>query len=234
MPERTLFGFRYADPFLSPFAVSLPCFPRTAPVFHPRPVGMLDMIDQDNTPGERERNTMTMTDVHNSRIPGPTWEGLLKSCGLRRAELECLRVSTITQDDTGQIWLHVAESEESPARDVPVFDGFSWAIADILAQHYPNSLEDAVPFQEALKRRSPDELLVSSVPADLDFEKGRREYAWWTYFGAIEALDVIRSPKTFHEAGERVRLALGLPKVNATIRSFMRQAKRAFMREFGV
>lgn len=59
-----------------------------------------------------------------SPIPRPVWEGFLKSCGLRRAELERLRVGDITQDDTGRIWLHVAEREASPARDVPVLRGF--------------------------------------------------------------------------------------------------------------
>lgn len=61
-----------------------------------------------------------MTQGRYRRIPMPVWEGLLKSCGLRRAELEHLRVGDITQDQEGHIWLHIAQSDESPARDVPV------------------------------------------------------------------------------------------------------------------
>ena len=175
-----------------------------------------------------------MTQSHHLPIPIPVWEALLKSCGLRRAELEHLRVGDITQDEDGQIWLHIAQSDESPARDVPVFRGFDWAITDILAQRFPSTFDDAATFHEAMSRRSPDELLVTSVPPDLDVEKGRREYAWWLYFTTIEALDVIRSPRTFDEVGEQVRLALGLPKIDATVRRYRRRAKRDFMREFKV
>src|SRR6266700_2733899 len=188
------------------------------------------MIDQGNAPGETERSTMT--ELQDLRIPMPVWERLLKSCGLRRAELERLRVGDITQDEDGQIWLHVAESEESPERDVQVFSGFSWAIVDILAQKFPDTPEEIVSFKEAMSGRSPDELLVSSVPSDLNIEQGRWEYAWWTYFGTIEALDVIHYPRTFNEVGEQVRLALGLSKIDETIRGFMRRAKRDFMREY--
>lgn len=165
-------------------------------------------------------------------IPMPVWEALLKSCGLRRAELERLRVGDIRQDDDGQIWLHIAESEASPARDVQVLDPFSWAIVDVLARRIPSNPEDAVPFKEALKGKSPDELLISSVPSDLDFEEARRAYAWWLYVGTIESLGVVSYPSTFNEVGERVRLALGLPKIDPTIRECMRRAKRDFMREY--
>ena len=61
-----------------------------------------------------------MTKGRCRRIPMAHWERLLKSCGLRRAELEHLRVGDITQDEEGHMWLHVAQSDESPARDVPV------------------------------------------------------------------------------------------------------------------
>ena len=173
-----------------------------------------------------------MTQSHYLSIPMPVWECLLKSCGLRRTELEHLHVGDITQDEDGQIWLHIAQSDESPARDVPVFRGFAWAITDILAQRFPFTFDDATTFHEAMSGRAPDELLVTSVPPDLDVEKGRREYAWWLYFTTIEALDVIRSPRTFDKVGEQVRLALGLPKIDETIRCCKRRAKRDFMREF--
>ncbi len=185
-----------------------------------------------------------MTALQDRRIPMPVWESLLKSCGLRRAELERLHVDDITQDEDGQIWLHIAESEESPEREVPVFNGFNWAIISILAGQFPSVEEpDAaqrrsrshwklITFQAAIKKRSPNELLISSVPPDLDFEQGRWEYAWWMYFGTIESLGVVHYPRTFNEVGEQVRLTLGLPKIDETIRGFMRQAKRDFMREF--
>ncbi len=171
-----------------------------------------------------------MTKKHHLRIPMPVWEVLLKSCGLRRAELEHLRVGDITQDQEGHIWLHIAQSDESPARDVPVVGGFDWAITDMLARTFPSTFEEAVSFHEAMSRRSPDELLVASVPPDLDIEKGRREYAWWRYFMTIGSLGVVEYPRTFHEVGEQVRLALGLPRVDTTIRGCMRQAKRDFLR----
>ena len=48
------------------------------------------------------------------RIPIPVWESFLKSCGLRRAELEHLRVGDITQEQDGYIWLHIAQSDDPP------------------------------------------------------------------------------------------------------------------------
>ena len=172
-----------------------------------------------------------MTKGRCRRIPMAHWDGLLKSCGLRRAELEHLRVGDITQDDTKQIWLHVAQSDESPARDVPVLRGFDWAITDILAQTFPATIQNAVSFHEARSRRAPDELLVASVPPFLDIEQGRRDYAWWMYFMTIGSLGVVEYPQTFHEVGEQVRLALGLPKVDTTILHCMRRAKRDFLRK---
>nr|MBA2396417.1 hypothetical protein [Ktedonobacteraceae bacterium] len=150
-----------------------------------------------------------MTERQNFFIPLSVWECLMKSCGLRRGELERLRVGDITQDEDEQIWLHLAGSEESPERNVPVFMGFDWVIVDILAQKILSTFEEAVPFQEAMKRRSPDELLVSSVPPDLDIERGRKEYARWMSFSTIKSLGMIHSLKTFHEVGEQIRLALG-------------------------
>ena len=172
---------------------------------------------------------MTEQDFH---IPIPVWETLLKSCGLRRSELERLRVGDIIQDDDRLLWLHIAESEVTPTRDVQILNGFEWAIVDILARKIPANPEDAVSFQKAVKGRSPDELLVLSVPNTLDVERGRREYAWWMYFSTIESMNVVHYPRTFHEVGEQVRQALGLPRFDETIRKCMRQAKRDFMREY--
>jgi hypothetical protein len=136
-----------------------------------------------------------MTELQDLPIPMNAWETLLRSCGLRRAELESLHVSDIRQDEDGQIWLHVAESEASPEREVPVFGGFDWAIIGILAKQFPVEEPEAtyrrsrahwkpITFQVAIQKRSPDELLVSSIPPDLDFEQGRAEYTWlmgWRY-----------------------------------------------------
>src|SRR6266487_130037 len=185
-----------------------------------------------------------MTGLQNSQIPMPVWERLLKSCGLRRAELERLRLGDITQDDEEQIWLHVAESEESPARDVPIIDdrailailtGQFWLIEDELSEETRRRLRrrwKPIRFQEIIRKRATDDLLVSSLSPDLDFEQCRHEYAWYLYFGTIEALGVVEYPTTFNELGEQVRLALGLPKIDEMIRGFMRRAKRDFMREF--
>ena len=170
-----------------------------------------------------------MTKGQCRRIPMVHWERLLKSCGLRRAELEHLRVGDITQDEEGHIWLHIAQSDESPARDVPVVRGFDWAITDILAQRFPPTFHDVVSFHEAMSGRAPDELLVASVPPKLDIEQGRRDYAWWLYFTIIGSLGDVEYPQTFHKVGEQVRLALGLPEVDATIRHCMRRAKRGFL-----
>ena len=170
-----------------------------------------------------------MTKGQCRRIPMVHWERLLKSCGLRRAELEHLRVGDITQDEEGHIWLHIAQSDESPACDVPVIKGFDWAITEILAHTFPSTIEEIVSFHEAMSGRSPDELLVTSVPPTLNVEQGRRDYAWWLYFTIIGSLGDVEYPQTFHEVGEQVRLALGLPNVDATIRHCMRRAKRGFL-----
>ena len=124
---------------------------------------------------------------------------------------------------------HIAQSDESPARNVPVIRGFDRAITDILAQRFPATLHDATTFHEAMSGRAPDELLVASVPPKLDVEKGRKDYAWWLYFTIMGSLGDVEYPQTFHEVGEQVRLALGLSNVDATIRHCMRRAKRDFL-----
>lgn len=128
-----------------------------------------------------------------------------------------------------------------------MFSGFNWAIIGILAGQFPIEEPEVayhrqsrrsrahwkpITFQGAIQKRSPDEPLVSSVPPDLDFEQGRAEYTWLMYVGTIESLGVVHYPRTFNEVGEQVRLALGLPKIDETLRGLMRRAKRDFMREF--
>jgi hypothetical protein len=92
-----------------------------------------------------------------------------------------------------------------------VFDDFSWAVIAALLGHTLDARDGALTLEAAKKGRSPDELLFPlGIPLDLDIESLRYCYAWFLYFGTIEALDVVSYPATFHEVARAAQACNGL------------------------
>lgn len=159
-------------------------------------------------------------------------EGFLKACGLRRTELEQVRCRDISEDAHGHIWVHVAASTERPERNVPVFDGFSWAVIEALLGHTLATPHNIPTLEDAKKGRLPDELLFpASIPKGLDVEPLRYQYAQFLYFGTIEALDVVSYPATFHEVAQQVKRAMGWKRLDPHLQLWMQRAKRLFLRD---
>src|SRR5215469_7883081 len=92
----------------------------------------------------------------------PTYEqvvtAFVEGCGLRRSELERLRVRDFYQMKRDfiyeQEWLHVDETDGIPAHEVPFLEPFVWTI-DLVCQG-----------------KRPDDLVFSVLP-DLDYEELR-------------------------------------------------------------
>jgi len=159
-----------------------------------------------------------MSKRHRKETPTPAQilEAFVKGCGLRPVELEQLRVRDIYEETKMGVyetrWVHVEASEESPEREVPFLELYRWAI-------------DA-----AIKGRAPDDPVFPELP-DLDYDQLREEYADLLFFGTLDSLGVVRYPTTFHEMGQRVKRALGLKRLDKTLQSWLRQAKRDFLHE---
>ncbi len=136
-------------------------------------------------------------------------------CGLRRAELEQLRVGDIYEKTVDGYyethWLHVAASEQSVEREVPFLEPYLWALA------------------VAKDGRVSDSPLFPVPLPDLDYDQLREEYAFILFFGTLEGVTVIKYPVTFHQVGQRVKEALGLEHLDADIQRWLRYAKRDFL-----
>ncbi len=107
----------------------------------------------------------------------PTYEQVVTSfvegCGLRRSELERLRVRDFYQMKHEfiyeQEWIHVDEADGIPAHEVPFLEPFVWTIALVC------------------KGKCPDDLVFPALP-DLDCEALRWRYAWELFMSRYESL----------------------------------------------
>lgn len=143
-------------------------------------------------------------------------ENIVSGCGLRRTELEQLRVCDVYEKKVAGYyetrWVHVAASELNAEREVPYISPYLWAI-------------DAV-----MEGRASSDLLFPEPLPDLDYDQLRDQYASLLFFGTLEGMDVIRYPLTFHQVGQKVKKALGLKRLDATLQRRLRSAKRDFLR----
>src|SRR5581483_837138 len=143
-------------------------------------------------------------------------EHMVLGCGLRRMELEQLRVCDIYEKQVAGYyethWMHVVVWESHVEREVPFLEPYLWVI-------------DA-----ARKGRAPDDLLFPGPLPDLDYDLLRKEYAFILFSGMIEGRGVVSYPATFHRAGQCVKKALGLKRLDANLQRWLRRAKRDFLR----
>ena len=148
----------------------------------------------------------------------PTYEqvvtNFVEGCGLRRSELERLRVRDFYQMKRDfiyeQEWIHV----DGPAHEVPFLEPFVWTIAEVC------------------KKKHPDDLVFPVLP-DLDYEELRWCYTYLLFFSRYETIGAMQGPRALHDVGQQVKHALGLPRLDAELQRWMRWARRDFMREFG-
>jgi hypothetical protein len=149
----------------------------------------------------------------------PTYEQLVKtfvkSCGLRRTELERLRVRDFYRKKRDFFyelqWIHVAADGDIPEHEVPFLECNEWVIASLT---------------EGL---APDDLVFSHLP-ELDYEALREAYAYEYFLGEYETIGAMEGSGSLHEVGQHVKQALGLPRLDKTRQAWLRWARRAWKR----
>lgn len=152
----------------------------------------------------------------------PTYEQIvtdfMKGCGLRQTELERLRVRNFYRKKRDFVyelqWIHVEAQDDIPAHEVPFMEVYEWTIAKVC------------------QGRAPDDLVFPVLPA-LDYEHLREEYAWFLFFGSYETIGSLEGPRGVSEVGQRVKKALGLPRLDETRRAWLRQVRRDWKEQIG-
>ncbi len=145
----------------------------------------------------------------------PTYEQIvadfIRGCGLQRTELERLRVRDCYRKKRPFVyelqWIHVDAQEGIAAHEVPCMEVYEWTIAQVCTG------------------RASDELVFPMLP-DLEYEQLREEYAWFLFLGSYETIGSLEGPRSVHEVGQKVKRALGLPRLDATRRAWLRWARR--------
>lgn len=146
-------------------------------------------------------------------------ETFVKACGLRKAELERLRVRDFSQEHHDfwfeEQWIHVDAFEDIPAHDVPFEPNQEWIIAKVC------------------QGRDPDDLVFPTLP-DLDYEGLREEYAAGLFQSYYESLGLTGAPNNIRELGQHLKEALGLRHYDEKRRRVMRWASRDMRRMLGL
>jgi hypothetical protein len=147
-------------------------------------------------------------------------ETFVKASGLRKAELERLRVRDFYRGgdhDFGfeEQWVHVDVFEDILAHEVPFTGNDEWIIAKLC------------------KDRCPDDLVFSELP-DLDYEGLREAYADELFLVYYDSLGATGAPHNIPELGKLLKGALGLRHYDEKRRRAMRWASRDMRRMAGV
>ena len=145
-------------------------------------------------------------------------EAFVKVCGLRKAELERLRVRDFYRGHHDftcgcEQWIHVDAFEDIPAHEVP----FLW---------------DEWLIPEICKGRGQDDLVFLALP-DLDYEGLREAYADEIFLIYFDSLGLTGAPRTISEVGKLLKQALGLRHYDEKRRREMRWASRNIKSLFG-
>lgn len=151
----------------------------------------------------------------------PTYEQIVadfvKGCGLRTSELERLRVRDFYRKKRAFVyelqWIHIAAQDGSPAHEVPFLEVYAWTIAPLC------------------QGRAPDDLVFETLPA-LDYASLREEYAADLFFGGYESIGALVGPRSIREVGQRVKHALGLPRLDDTRRAWLHQVRHDWKEQF--
>jgi hypothetical protein len=145
-------------------------------------------------------------------------ETFIQACGLRKAELERLRVRDIYRGgdhDFGfeEQWIHVDAFEDIPAHEVP-FMGEERIIAEVC------------------KGRNSDDLVFPVLP-ELDYEGLREAYADELFLVYYDSLGATGAPHSISELGQLLKEALGLRHYDEKRRRLMRWASQDMRRRLG-
>jgi hypothetical protein len=142
----------------------------------------------------------------------------VKACGLRKAELERLRVRHFYYGSHPfaheELWIHVDAFEDIPAHEVPYADSDDRIIAELC------------------KGKEADDLVFSELP-DLDYEGLREEYADEMFEVYYDSFGMTGAPNCISELGQLLKQALGLRHYDEKRRRLMRWASRNHRRRSG-
>ena len=149
-------------------------------------------------------------DSHYQARNWPEFETFQRAVGLRKGELQRIRVGDIRYDGTGRLVAHVANGKGGKPRDVPVLAGHERKVLDLVAG------------------RKPDELVLRKVP-DTDIHGLRRVYAQALYkqysptAPQIPPISQRLRPKDYDkQAALRVSRALGHNRLDVVLRNYLR------------
>jgi len=147
-------------------------------------------------------------------------ETFVKACGLRKAELERLRVRDFYRGgdhDFGfeEQWIHVDVFEDIPAHEVPFIGDDEWIIAKLCQD------------------RGPDDLVFSALP-DLDYEELREAYADELFLIYYDSLGATGAPNSISELGKLLKGALGLRRYDEKRRRVMHWASHDLRSQLGL
>ena len=148
-----------------------------------------------------------------------TVEMFVLACGLRKTELERLRVRDFYQGRYDFVyeeqWIHVDAFEDLPAHEVPFEPNSIWLIAEVC------------------KGKRADDLVFSELPV-LDYESLRDLYATNLFLSYYDCLGMTGAPNTLSGLSKLVKRALGLRHYDARLKQMIRWAYRDTRSEMGI
>jgi len=148
-----------------------------------------------------------------------TVEMFVQACGLRKTELERLRVRDFYQGRYDFVyeeqWIHVDAFDDLPAHEVPFEPNSTWLIAEVC------------------KGKSTDDLVFSELPV-LDYENLRDVYANNLFLRYYYCLGMTGAPNTLPGLSKLVKRALGLRHYDARLKQMIRWAYRDTRSEMGI
>lgn len=145
----------------------------------------------------------------------PTYEQVVSTfvqgCGLRRLELQWLCVGDFYQRYPRrfyeQHWIHVDAFRGLLAHEVPFLDEHAWTIAEVC------------------QGKDPTDQVFPVLP-NLDYEALRLSYASTLFEYRYESIGFTGGLSSLDEVRDQMKQALGLTRMDAPLRRWMRRARR--------
>lgn len=146
-------------------------------------------------------------------------ETFVKACGLRKTELERLRVRDFYKGHHDgsyeEQWIHVDAFEDIPAHKVPFLSNNEGIIAAVCQD------------------RGSDDLVFPTLP-DLDYEELREAYADELFIIYYDSLGATGAPNSISGLGKLLKGALGLRRYDEKRRRVMRWASHDLRSQLGL
>ncbi|HET8843204.1 MAG TPA: site-specific integrase [Ktedonobacteraceae bacterium] len=133
-----------------------------------------------------------------------------QATGLRRSELRDLRIRDVSQNEQGQLVVHVTNGKGGRSRDVPVLPGYEQHILAVIDE------------------RPPEERVFRAIPKHMNVHGYRRAFAQARYLNHAPEHTLpprhrrLRSQDYDHEAAREVSRSLGHNRLDVLTRHYLR------------